>query len=318
MLVVALAGCTGGTGPGPAAGTDRTSRSAVGSGSPTAESSGPATPSATATPTAGQSFDASAALVVVRRLAAGGPREATSQAFGRAAGLVGRRFAQLGYDVSQQSFRVPAGLSWGIPVGAGRTVNVVARPPSFDRASPHLVVGAHLDTVPQSPGAEDNASGVATVLELARLSSSLPTRLPVVFVAFGAEEPRGPGDDEHHFGSLTYVERMSPGARNSLRGMVSLDRVGAPGRVPVCTGGLSPIRLRDQLLAAAERVDVPARRCENRTSDHWPFENAGETAVRVGGNPSPGYHSQRDRPGQVDRRQVRRVGDLVWEWLREQ
>ena len=32
--------------------------------------------------------------------------------------------------------------------------------------------------------------------------------MPVVFVAFGAEEPRGPADDEHHFGSRTYVRRL--------------------------------------------------------------------------------------------------------------
>ena len=40
-------------------------------------------------------------------------------------------------------------------------------------------------------GAEDNASGVAVMLELARLAAHEPTRLPVAFVAFGAEEPRG-------------------------------------------------------------------------------------------------------------------------------
>jgi Zn-dependent M28 family amino/carboxypeptidase len=63
------------------------------------------------------------------------------------------------------------------------------------------MVGAQLDTVPQAPGAEDNASGVSVLIEAARLAAQRPTRLPVMFVAFAAEEPRGDGEAWHHFGS---------------------------------------------------------------------------------------------------------------------
>jgi len=253
-------------------------------------------------------------MATVRELAAGGPREATSAAYRHAADVVEQRFVDLGYDVDRQSFQVPAGVSWGIPVEAGGTSNVVARPAGLDPGEPHVVLGAHLDTVPQAPGAEDNASGVAVLLELARLAVAAPPEMPVVFVAFGAEEPRGPGDDEHHFGSQTYLRRS--GATESGRtAMISLDRVGAPGSVPVCTGGLSPRRVQHQLLAAAERTGVPARACDNRTSDHWPFEKAGETVARVGGNDSPGYHSARDLPRTVSVRQLDRVGSVLWEWL---
>ena len=198
----------------------------------------------------------------------------------------------------------------------GRTGNIIAVPADLAPGDPHLVVGAHLDTVPQSPGAEDNASGVAVLVELARLAREGGTRLPVVFVAFAAEEPRGPTDDQHHFGSQEYVRRSAGAEADARRGMVSLDRVGAPGRVPVCTGGLSPRRVQRELLAAAARVGVPARACENRTSDHWPFEKAGETVARIGGNPSPGYHSAGDLPRLVSRRQLARTGAVVWEWLR--
>ena len=252
-------------------------------------------------------------MLTVRALAAPGPREATSAAYREAAALVEARFAALGYDVVRQHFRVPSGVSWGVPVPAGRTWNVVARPPGWSPTSSYVVIGAHLDTVPQSPGAEDNASGVAVLLELARLAEANGTRLPVVLVAFGAEEPRRPGDDGHHYGSRAYTRRTD---LQHLRAMVSLDRVGAGRRVPVCTGGLSPRRVQRSLLAAAGRVGVPARRCENRTSDHWPFEKAGATVARVGGNPSPGYHSPRDRPAHVNRRQLERVGSVMWEWLR--
>jgi Zn-dependent M28 family amino/carboxypeptidase len=194
-------------------------------------------------------------------------------------------------------------------------VNLVATRGDVVPGEPWLLVGAHLDTVPQAPGAEDNASGVAVVLELARLAAESGTRRPVTFVLFGAEEPRGPADDEHHFGSQFYVRQIGDGLP-APAAMVSLDRVGAPGRVPVCTGGLSPRRVQRELLAAARSLGIPARACENRTSDHWPFEKAGHLVARIGGNDAPGYHSARDLPRDVSRRQLDRVVRVMWEWLR--
>jgi hypothetical protein len=253
---------------------------------------------------------------LVRELAALGPREATSPAYRRAARLVADRLERLGYEVRRQRFPVPAGESWGVPVGAGQTSNLVARLPAPASARPYVVVGAHLDTVPQAPGAEDNASGVSVLVQLAALAARHGTHRPVTFVVFGAEEPRGPADDEHHFGSQAYVRGGVRRDGAPLAAMVSLDRVGTPGAVPVCTGGLSPLTVRRQLLAAAERVGVPARACENRTSDHWPFEKAGKKVARIGGNEYAAYHSARDRARVVSERQLDRVGQLTWEWLR--
>lgn len=245
-----------------------------------------------------------------------GPREATSAAFHRAADLVDDRLAGLGYDVSRQLVPVPAGVSWGVPVTAGRSVNVIADPAGSDPERPHLVVGAHLDTVPQAPGAEDNASGVAVLLELARLASRRDTRLPVRFIAFGAEEPRGDGEALHHFGSRLYVERLDGPARLAVRGMLSLDRVGvSAAAVPVCTGGTGTPAGQRALVAAARTIDVPAQECVNTTSDHWSFEQAGMPAARLGSVPYPGYHSANDVPSVVDRRQLDRVGRTAWAWL---
>jgi Zn-dependent M28 family amino/carboxypeptidase len=244
-----------------------------------------------------------------------GPRLATGPAFREAATYVRRRLARAGYDVSRQRFGVPAGDSWGVPVAAGTSANVVGRPPGFDPTSPYLVVGAHLDTVAVAPGAEDNASGVSVLLEVARLAQRKGTRLPTVLVAFGAEEPRGPGDALHHFGSRAYVDRMSAAER--LRGMVSLDRVGVGGRVPVCTGPLSPPRVRDELLAVARRRGIPTGSCGvNTSSDHWSFEKAGHAVARLGSTPYAGYHSSGDVPSVVGRDQLGRVGRLIWGWLR--
>lgn len=244
-----------------------------------------------------------------------GPREASSPEFRRAAAWVERRFAALGYQVRRNPVHVPAGNSWGIDVPAGTTFNVVAVPARFDRTRPHLIVGAHLDTVPQAPGAEDNASGVAVVLELARLAADHNTRLPVVFVAFGGEEPRGEGDDLHHFGSTAMVNRMAASHRQALTAMVSLDRVGVGDLVPVCSGGLHPPTVRGGLLRAADRTGIAAQACENQSSDHWSFDKAGLPAARVGGTSYAEYHSAADLPTVVDPAQLDRVGRLMWEWL---
>lgn len=262
-------------------------------------------------------FDPAAAFATVDRLATGiGPREATSQAFQLAADEVQRRFVGLGYRVTLASVPVPAGTSWGVDVPAGTSTNVIADPPGFDSTMPHIVIGAHLDTVPQAPGAEDNASGVAVVLELARLARLEPPAVPVRFIAFGAEEPRGDGDSLHHFGSQQYVGALTPTQSAATVAMVSLDRVGVPAdRVPVCTGGRGTVDLRDSLVAAASTVDVPVETCENRASDHWSFEKADIPAARLGSIPYAGYHSPDDVASVVDPAQLDRVGRIVWAWL---
>jgi Zn-dependent M28 family amino/carboxypeptidase len=268
------------------------------------------------TPAEPDRFDAAAAMRDVRLLAGGiGPRLATGPAYREAGRLVARRFARLGYDVRRESFPVPAGDSWGVPVSAGRSFNVVAEPAGFDGRAPYLLLGAHLDTVAVAPGAEDNASGVAVLLEIARLTAEEETRLPVVLVAFGAEEPRGTGDDMHHFGSVHHVASLPQRHRDSLNAMVSLDRVGVGAVVPVCTGPLSPPVVQEALLRAAERVDVPTTPCENTASDHWSFEKAGYPVARLGSTSYAAYHSEADLPAVVDAEQLARTGQVAWSWL---
>ena len=245
-----------------------------------------------------------------------GPRHATSPAFDRAASWVAARLGQAGYDVRRQPVRVPGGVSWGVPVAAGTSSNLIATSPGFDPRSPHLVVGAHLDTVPQAPGAEDNASGVGVVLAVAEALGERRTRLPVVLVAFGAEEPRGPTDDDHHYGSRAYVASLAPAERRAVRGMLSLDRVGVGTVVPVSSAGPSGIQQRATVLAAARRAGVPTDAQVNRSSDHWSFVRAGLPGIRIGSTPYAAYHSAADLPPVVRRAQLERSGRLVLAWLR--
>lgn len=275
----------------------------------------PAATTSRPSPTAARPFDGAAALDRIHRLATIGPRDAASSAHARAAAYVTGELHRLGYRVQRQEFRVPAGISWGVRVPAGASVSVVAEPPGFDVNRPHVVIGAHLDTVPQAPGAEDNASGVAVMLELARMLREQPAALPVRLVAFGAEESRGKGASMYAFGSRHYVAQLTQAQRSAVRGMVSLDRVGVrSATVPVCFGGRGTRALADALRRAAEGVATNA--CRNRASDHVSFESVGIPAARLGSVPYPAYHSARDVPRVVDLRQLERTGAVVWSWLR--
>jgi acetylornithine deacetylase/succinyl-diaminopimelate desuccinylase-like protein len=272
----------------------------------------PSTTTPPPAPEPSRRFDAARAMSVVNHLAGSiGPRLATGPAYRTAARHVADGLTARGYHVRQQSFRVPAGDSWGVPVRAGRSTNVIATGWEFDPAAPHVVIGAHLDTVAVAPGAEDNASGVAVLLELARV---LAGRGQVVLVAFGGEEPRGPGD-LHHFGSKAYVARLGDDGRN-LRAMVSLDRVGVGTDVPLSSVEGTPPALRDRLARVAGELGIRTVVGTDSASDHESFADAGFLAARIGSTPYAGYHSAADVPAVVSPAQLRRVGRIVIAWLR--
>lgn len=86
-----------------------------------------------------------------------------------------------------------------------------------------LVIGAHYDTATGTPGADDNASGVAGLLELVRLSVSRPPRKTVRFVAFTLEEP--PTFMTRNMGSYVYAKCLRDEGVNVF-GMISLEMLG--------------------------------------------------------------------------------------------
>lgn len=82
-----------------------------------------------------------------------------------------------------------------------------------------LLVGAHYDSVSGSPGADDNASGVAALLELSRLFAAVTPRVTMRFVAFANEEP--PFFLSRHQGSFVYA-RDARSRSDDIRLMVRL------------------------------------------------------------------------------------------------
>lgn len=155
-----------------------------------------------------------------------------------AAAYIARRFAALGLKPLEpgylQHFVARPVPMHGVKAQSLPTENVVAMLPGSDpsRAGEYVVIGAHFDHLGHSTegaldpdqrnavrkGADDNASGTAAVLELARLFASEPTRRSLVFITFSGEELG-------LLGSAYYVEH-SPVPLDSALAMVNFDMVG--------------------------------------------------------------------------------------------
>lgn len=105
------------------------------------------------------------------------------------------------------------------------TANLVARTPNWTGDGPVLVLGAHYDTVQGTPGADDNASAVAVLIETARkVVEDAPERgANLLFVAFSTEEP--PSFNTDLMGSRIFVRRMT-GSEVEIRGALVLEMVG--------------------------------------------------------------------------------------------
>jgi Zn-dependent M28 family amino/carboxypeptidase len=124
--------------------------------------------------------------------------------------LIDREFAGYGYAVTHHAYRVRD----------REVANLVAEIPG---GADVVIVGAHYDTVPETPGADDNASGVAMLLEVARLLRPLKPRRTIRFVAFPCEEP--PHFYTRDMGSQKYA-RLCRGRNEHVKAMLSLEMVG--------------------------------------------------------------------------------------------
>lgn len=254
----------------------------------------------------------------VSRIAAG-PRPAGSPALAEARAYVTGQLQEAGWQVAARPFE--AFSDSGTPLSG---INLIAAP--ADRpweGRPRFCLGAHLDARDESPGADDNASAVAALLEIARL---LPARWPAAplfdleLVAFDLEE----------YGMLGGAERARECRTESidLRGMVALEMLGyavdtpqsqalprsLAGKYPSVGNWIAVIgnQISERLIARfregltcvpglpVETLEVP----ENgnllqatRLSDHSPFWDAGYPALMITDTAflrNPHYHMPTD------------------------
>lgn len=210
----------------------------------------------------------------------------------------------------------------------GPVANLVVEVRGTQNPREVVVVGAHYDTVAESAGADDNASGVAVLLELGRALHGYHPARTVRLIAFVNEEP--PSFREPTMGSL-HAARTSLTAQEQMVGMLSLESLGyyrtEPGsqRYPwplghfypdtgdfvAFVGNLASRPLVQRTLGAfrevaripSEGTAAPGVIPGVGWSDHWAYWQMGFPAVMVTGTApfrNPGYHDASDRPETLD------------------
>ncbi len=265
-------------------------------------------------------------------------RPAGSAAHRQAAGYIRRHLEQAGFIVNDH------------PVGEGGVTGVnLLTTPIPDRADlPLLIVAAHYDSISDSPGADDNASAVAALLELAaRLGPSghvwrKNARCRLVLAAYDLEE-------SGLIGSFTHCRDLHR-ASTPVLGMISLEMLGytdnRPGsqRLPPHLAGLYPevgnfigvcgnetsLPLLQAVVEAMKSIDglpveyiaVPGAGemlYETRLSDHSSFWDRGYQALMITDTSffrNPHYHEASDTPDTLDYPFLAKVTDGVCEAVR--
>lgn len=177
--------------------------------------------------------------------------------------------------------------------------NVVARPPSGEC---RLVVGGHYDSVPAGPGANDNASGTATVIEIARAMAADGAFDETCFVLFGSEEIG-------LIGSSYYVQSLPADQLDRLKAMLNFDMLTVGDGWPLGgTAGIVDIAAQeaDRLGFTHSDESGPA----GGGSDHASFIQAGVPAMIFNCFCDPNYHTAGDRFEFVKEKRLDEAGAL--------
>jgi len=246
-------------------------------------------------------------------------------------------FTALGYAVTRQP----------VPYRKTRHLNVIARPKGESEqagGNPLLVVGAHYDSVSRTPGADDNASGIAGLMEMARLLRDNPPP-NLRLVAFCPEEP--PAYRTKAMGSYFYARSLREN-NVKLLGMICLEMIGyfadSPGSqsyplpfmntvypdrgdfiamVGNIRSALWTRRVRNVFAGATdlpvETLNAPSILVGIDFSDHWSFNKFGYPAVMVTDTAfyrNPHYHLPTDTPETLDYQRTAKVVDGLAEAAR--
>ena len=238
---------------------------------------------------------------------------------------IGKTLTALGYDVARQDFGVQ-----------GATVaNLEAELTGASVPEEIVIVGAHYDSVIGCPGANDNASGVAAVLEIARLLATAKLSRTVRFVAFVNEEP--PFFMTGDMGSRVYAARSRQRAEQVVA-MLSLETIGYYSENPWSQRYPFPFSLfypttanfigfvgnfssrdlvrraigtfREQTPFPSEGLAAPEWVTGVGWSDHWSFWREGYPAIMVTDTALfryDYYHTPQDTPDKLDYPRMARV-----------
>ncbi|MDA0181411.1 M28 family metallopeptidase [Solirubrobacter phytolaccae] len=241
-------------------------------------------------------------------LARQGPRPAGSVSERRAHQRVAARFRTVGLRVGYERFRVP---------DKGQSRNVIG---IRDAPGDCLVIAmAHTDSVPPADGADDNASGVGTLVALARALATEPEpACDVWLVATGAEE-RPYTKTPDHLGASALVKRLRRTNRlKDVRLALSLDEVGRGSRFVLHSTAPTPRETVEQRIldAGNGRVRYARDPQGEGNSDHRELARAGAPAAKLGVPDDSCRHTACDTASRLQRGAFTRVLRIVWPLLR--
>ena len=266
------------------------------------------TPSAAAPPPAPSAQEAYTFAV---QLANQGPRPAASTQERRAHQKAAARFRAADLRTGFERFAVP---------GKGTSRDVIRIRDTPARCL--VIVMAHADTVPPAPGADDNASGVGTIVALARpLATAAAPACDTWLVATGSEE-RPYTKQPDHLGAKALVKRVGRTHRLAdVRLALSLDEVGRGTRFELRSPVAGPrATVETPILTAARAASVHVtwlRDSATGNSDHRELALAGVPAAKLGVPDEPLRHTAQDTPDRLQRGAFARVLRVVWPLLRE-
>ena len=207
--------------------------------------------------------------------------------------LIGK-LEEFGYDTV-----VIDGFALNVSARGGSDVsNVLVRKTGTEYPNHWIVVGAHFDAVENCPGADDNGSGTAAVLEMARVLRDIDTKIGVEFILFNAEEVGLYGSS--HAASLAAME-----GRNIIY-MLNMDMIAELNNESeaALSGGPNEdfMHLWGQLADSLDGIDITATYGEMPYgSDHFPYYQAGFDVICVQEwETSTVYHSHNDNIGHID------------------
>lgn len=195
----------------------------------------------------------------------------------------------------QNNSQVQANLSIDSSIKEVSSENVVALLEAPGDVKEKIVIGAHFDGV-DTPAANDNGSGTAAVLELARLIQLQrdQLQLDVEFVFFGAEE-------SGLIGSYHYVDQLVPAEIDQIKAMINLDMVGIGETLQLATtNGQALSTLASAFTAASAGLGMSFEPFDMGRSDHVPFTEVGIPAVMLTASPVDNYHTDDDTLDAID------------------
>ncbi len=206
------------------------------------------------------------------------------------------------FTPEMQTFPLPSGLS---------SSNIIATKPG-GQSNKILILGAHYDSKDNSPGANDNGTGVGILLEIARIFSHRPSRPTLKFIFFGAEEMVDKNPDHHHYGSRYYVKNLSLGERKKIVGMVSIDMVGYGKKFHVRSMKVASMTMVNTILTRAKVAKIKISFLRSKEwSDHEPFEKVGISSAWLEWKSDPYHHTLRDNYDHINWKNVKTTFLLV-------